>query len=381
MKSWKIILFFVLFFIICRFLLDFSLDDSKFDDSSNVSVDSFEVDPIVSAAKPYIDPIVFDDIILRSKASFVVRSCSSNDKECYVNEIYRYLVEDYHYFSDPRNGELIQDPYDTISVMGGDCEDLTILLNSLMENLGIKTYVILSENHAYSLACDVNVSRLMDYAETSLIEQISKDFNLHLDENDGKYYFEDGKLYYISKYSKVEEIESQKVLYVGGDGSLFDDPVISLSIDYSMSSSQPVTMFVVSSNDDYEAFVEGEDIFPICDSGRIAEISDECGPMYEKGGVMIYNNDDDTAVVQLDIEYKYLVSSIYFLDYLMENGVANYLVENQTCVVLDATVGKYGYPGYDGNLTGTKIAIDPLTYDYFIIYDGFESQGDYKNFF
>jgi hypothetical protein len=32
--------------------------------------------------------------------------------------------------------------------------------------------------------------------------------------------------------------------------------------------------------------------------------------------------------------------------------------------VLDATTRKYGYPGYNANLKGEKIAIDPLTKEY-----------------
>ena len=45
----------------------------------------------------------------------------------------------------------------------------------------------------------------------------------------------------------------------------------------------------------------------------------------------------------------------------------HYKIGNKKCVVLDATAGEYGYPGYDGNLEGEKIAIDPLTKDYFYL--------------
>ena len=43
---------------------------------------------------------------------------------------------------------------------GGDCEDLTILLNSYLENLGIETYLVLTDNHAYTLACDIDPKKL-----------------------------------------------------------------------------------------------------------------------------------------------------------------------------------------------------------------------------
>ena len=57
---------------------------------------------------------------------------------------------------DPRFRDFIQSTDETIQLGGGDCEDLTILLNSLLENIGIKTYMVVSEEHVYSLACGLN---------------------------------------------------------------------------------------------------------------------------------------------------------------------------------------------------------------------------------
>ena len=106
-------------------------------------------DPVIQRAEPYISKVVFDDINLRTQAASIVRGCPSGDKECQINKLYRYVVENYDYYSDPRSREFIQSPSETMKVKGGDCEDLTILLNSLLENLGIKTYLVLTEDHAY----------------------------------------------------------------------------------------------------------------------------------------------------------------------------------------------------------------------------------------
>jgi len=87
-------------------------------------------DPIIQRAEPYISEIVFDDINLRKQAASIVSECPSGDKECQVNKLYRYIVENYNYYSDPRSGEFIQSPSETMNIKGGDCEDLTILLIS-----------------------------------------------------------------------------------------------------------------------------------------------------------------------------------------------------------------------------------------------------------
>lgn len=108
----------------------------------------------------YLNKIILEDINLRSIASQMAEGCSSGNKECQVNSIYRYIVRNYDYYSDPRTREFIQGPYETMQVKGGDCEDLTILLNSLLENLGIRTYVVFTSNHAYSLACGMDIDDL-----------------------------------------------------------------------------------------------------------------------------------------------------------------------------------------------------------------------------
>ena len=41
-----------------------------------------------------------------------------------------------------------------------------------------------------------------------------------------------------------------------------------------------------------------------------------------------------------------------------------YSLDTTKCVVLDTTLGKYGYPGYDLELECRKIAVDPVTYEY-----------------
>ncbi len=55
------------------------------------------------------------------------------------------------------------------------------------------------------------------------------------------------------------------------------------------------------------------------------------------------------------------------MSYLKTSKISYYEIDGKKCVVLDATAGKYGYPGYDANPEGEKIAIDPLTKEYFYL--------------
>jgi len=117
-------------------------------------------DNILNRWKQYFDKILFEDIQLRKYAVSIVENCSSGDRECQTIEIYSYVVKHYKYYDDPRFRDFIQSTEETIQLEGGDCEDLTILLNSLLENIGIKTYMVVTENHVYSLACNLNKQKL-----------------------------------------------------------------------------------------------------------------------------------------------------------------------------------------------------------------------------
>ena len=158
-SSWWI--WIILAIIVVISIIRFSYPTSEYEiQTANVSAPTSKYDA-------YLDKIILEDVNLRSIASQMTEGCSSGNKECQVNSIYKYIVTNYDYYSDPRTREFIQDPYETMQVKGGDCEDLTILLNSLLENLGIRTYVVFAPNHAYSLACGMDIDDLRDEISSS----------------------------------------------------------------------------------------------------------------------------------------------------------------------------------------------------------------------
>lgn len=322
-------------------------------------------DPVVQKAEPYISKIVFDDVNLRTQAASIVRGCSSGDKECQVNKLYRYVVENYNYYSDPRSREFIQSPSETMNIKGGDCEDLTILLTSLLENLGIKTYLVLTEDHAYCLACGVDTEDLWQYIQESIITQASKDLG---QKEDMKVVIENGNLFVVEEKQQTFVLKEGSVYYYGGDGSKFTSPIEYMNIKYDVSSSQPLTIYVVPSRAEFELMSEGQTFkhYPSCQKQDILRIRDSCDDLANHGGLILENGNlglfsNKDATVDLKTKF-YFYYSPYEL--LADQKISYYEIDNQKCIVLDATAGKYGYPGYDANPEGEKTAIDPITNEY-----------------
>jgi hypothetical protein len=314
-------------------------------------IEDLDLDPTVVRANPYIKKIVFNDINLRAHANSIISDCESNDIECQINSIYRHIVENYNYLSDPVGTELIQSPEETIQIGGGDCEDLTILYMSLLENIGIKTYLVLNETHAYSLVYDVNIDNLWNYIEQSFIKLVEEEYGEEITDIYEQSFILKGKQYW----------------YYGGNGTnveVYGSDY--LNITYDIKSTRALDFYVVPSKEDFNKFVDGEEFmnYPNCKNEKILSISGICSNLKNYGGVIIRNNNRFNANVDVKLEF-YLHPSFY--NSFENNTVTYYHIDGKKCIVVDCTAGKWGYPGYDGGVEGKKIAIDPVSKDYTIL--------------
>jgi hypothetical protein len=97
-----------------------------------------------------IDPRSRD---INQKASELARGCGPLDRLCETARILAFVTDQVEYRSDPRGGEYIKSPQETVAAMAGDCEDKSILLISLLESLGHRTFMVFTPNHAYALDC------------------------------------------------------------------------------------------------------------------------------------------------------------------------------------------------------------------------------------
>jgi len=312
-----------------------------------------EIEPYeVRLAKPYIDKIVIDDGELRELTSVIVEDYG--EKEGKVNAIYRYIVENFIYIADPENKESIQSPFETLDLEGGDCEDLAILACSLLENVGIKTYLVLTENHAYALVSGINSDNLWKYINKSLEEQYIEDHNM------------------VSSVDETLQLSAGYVYYYGGDGSVFPivaatfgDSVVkieSLEIDYSIWSSEPVNIYILPSKDEFDNLVQRRSFehYPECAEQGVYQAQATCEiPRY--GGIAIQNPTSRDATADAEVTFSYKV-------YFEGLKITYYTLEDEQAIVLEPTAGEYGYPGYSPVEEAEKrIAIDPISEEYFYL--------------
>ncbi len=310
-----------------------------------------EIEPYeVMLSKPYIDKIVVDDGELREIASAIVEDYG--EKEGKVNAIYRYIVENFMYIADPEYKESVQSPFETLDIEGGDCEDLAILACSLLENIGIKTYLVLTENHAYALVSGINSDNLWKYINKSLEEQYIEDHNM------------------VSSVGETLLLRAGYVYYYGGDGRVFPiqaatfgDSVVkieSLEIDYSVSSSEPVNIYVLPSKDEFDNLVKRRSFqhYPECAEQGVYQAQATC-EITSYGGTAIQNPTLSDATVDLEVTFSYKV-------YFEGLKITYYTLKGEQAIVLELTAGEYGYPGYSPIVEAERrFAIDPTTKEYF----------------
>ncbi len=319
--------------------------------TSPLTCQIFEIEPYeVRLARPYIRRIALDDAELRGLAEGIVQGYP--DREGQVSAIYRYIVEGFKYIADPVDRESIQSPFETLDFKGGDCEDLAILACSLLENIGIRTYLVLTENHAYALVSGIKSDNLWRYINASLQEQFVEDYKM------------------VSSMDEVLELRARYLYYYGGNGTAFPveaatfgDAVVkieSLEIAYSVLSSEPVNIYILPSRDEFDNLVDrrGFQHYPDCQGQLVYEMQSTCGiPRY--GGIAVQNPTSRDATVDLEVTFSYQV-------YFEGLKVTYYTLKGEQAVVLELTAGKYGYPGYSPIVEAErKFAIDPATEEYF----------------
>jgi len=116
--------------------------------------EAMRVVPAVDPLSAYLDAMAPRDDEIRALAAKLVAGCDDADHVCETGRLLRFVADDIAYRSDPRGGpDYVQPPSQTLAIQAGDCEDQTILLASLLETIGVRTYLAFSKHHAYPLAC------------------------------------------------------------------------------------------------------------------------------------------------------------------------------------------------------------------------------------
>ncbi len=291
------------------------------------------IKPEQKLSERYIEKIETKNPMLRAIAIEQSSECVSGSKECQINEIYLYVVKNYNYYSDPRSEEYIQPVNETINIRGGDCEDLTILLNSLLESIGINTYFVMDNNHSFSLACGINMSEMNHYILEDLKRTYYRENREHVSLKKGYYY------YYILGNSSEEYSSAAKY-------------------KINLSSNVPVEVHIIDSEEEYFKAINNEDFM------HYSQYYSPLTTSYEKEffmdenvGLLLYNGNNELA----EIDFVFGKEIKYYATDLENLNITTYKIKGADCIALESTAGKNGYPGITLAKNSNKTAIDPVT--------------------
>jgi hypothetical protein len=113
-----------------------------------------------ASPETYAKMVVVRDPEIRRVAEDFSEGCGSGDKACVLYEIFMRVVRDYRYIPDPESRNVISGFNITYRNKGGDCEDLSIFLASLLENMDIFTITAVQTDHVFVFACGVGREEL-----------------------------------------------------------------------------------------------------------------------------------------------------------------------------------------------------------------------------
>ncbi len=119
----------------------------------------FQIGPIQDVANlllagnymGYLSRIDYHDEQINIMATRLVVD-TNDDEMLKTKRILGFVSNEIHYISDPEDGaEYAKDPISTLIAGGGDCEDQTLLLCSMLESVGVKTYIVFTDDHVFAL--------------------------------------------------------------------------------------------------------------------------------------------------------------------------------------------------------------------------------------
>lgn len=306
-------------------------------------------DEFLSLATPFIEQLELEDSELLTYANTILAGVSSSDKERQINALYRDVLMNYTCVPASMDSETLQTPHQTIVNKEGTCEDLSVLLCSLLSNVGLTSYLVFTNSHMYVMASDVDTDALWVCAEQSLIHHVETLF---------------GEPMYQPLVQTLT-LPTPYMMYVGGNASkTFDGLIDYMTIVYSIHSDQPLQMFIVPTEVEFFALRDNGTADVTLEASNITSKTGTISQMFTFGGIVLFNNGSQAATVDVNFTFTFQPS---FYNTYNKYKLASYQVSGKEGVLLDPTLGEYGFPGYSVGIVGTKTAINPRTKQYFTL--------------
>lgn len=118
-----------------------------------VFVQNFEVniseDRSVISREDYKKLIKPNDPVVKIVADKIVSISCEGSKVCQAKAVYYFVRDNFQYVSDPNEFEYVKSARESLVAKGGDCDDASVLLMSLLESIGIPTRFVFVPGHVY----------------------------------------------------------------------------------------------------------------------------------------------------------------------------------------------------------------------------------------
>jgi len=261
---------------------------------------------------PYLNAINPASNDLRALAYAKTKTCPPGDKTCAIAELYRYVQHDIGYLSDPVAREYIQPPEVTLQIGAGDCEDLSILLSSLLENVGVPTYLVFVPGHAYALACQVDT--------TTLVPTLDRVYATPAPER-------------VHEETLWLEPQTARTWNLSGAQSH--------TVSYTLAASEPIDWLVVPTADDAEAARQNRAYrtYPDCSREHMTHLNGEC--RIDRTAHLIARN--------LTNQRVRLETTLHVQDPpvppVLPASFQTYTLDGANCLVLDPSIKGTAFPG------------------------------------
>ncbi len=289
-----------------------------------------------ATAVPYVENVDIKNEYFKNLARELTKDCPDQDRNCLIFKAYRYVVKNLRYIHD-RVGigqeDQIISPLNTIKRGGGDCEDLTGVLNSILSALNVPNYVVLTHRHAYSLACGIDAEKMNALIINGLVKE--------------------------SVTEKKVTLKGQSVVWYSTsfNNRLDKSTVLNLTSD------SPIDFYFVPNTRDYRNLYNNRPIALVndCFAKNTKSIAGKrCATTNKDIHLMFYNPLKKPAKVNFRAVTKYYAFSG---DRPKLSLITH---KNEKCILLEATLDDSGYPGFANQRGRENLAINPKSWEWFI---------------
>lgn len=95
------------------------------------------------------DYVIISPEVKRVADYIVTESCQSNERVCFVKALFYFVRDNFDYVNDPLKFEYIKTGKESLINGGGDCDDASVLLASMLEAVGFETKFEFIPRHVY----------------------------------------------------------------------------------------------------------------------------------------------------------------------------------------------------------------------------------------